>query len=552
MRYLQVILPIKFRETVTYSLPEALEPSVKVGSRVNVMLSSRKYKGYVESITDTPMYEISKIRPILSVDSEICASEGDLKFWKAISSYYMCTLGEALKAATPFLMELITKTGRSNLKEKIQPTPSPQTLPHLTQEGKGLCSQVVNYHTSGDSVLLRCDSSSLRGDILLHLVKNAVERGKDCLILTPDIARSRATEKRLSLYFPTNTISYHSGQTPAKRRNVTNSLIRGEHPHIVVGLRSSLFLPFKNLGLIVVLDENDPLYKQTEPAPRYHGRDGALFLAQIWNANILLTSQSPSFEAIYNINTGKFKEVSHFSSSPKGRVDVIDYSKELHSHSVTNGVANRVLPLLRRGEKRGEKVVIYIPKWAFKKDDLPPLEWTLYDDISEIEKLKVKPSQILVLNGEAFISKRSFRGDENAIYSISKLVSQVGESGSSGVVYIQTTLFKHSLFRYLSGDISIDHLLEERREAFYPPFSRAIHITLSGGKDVDILRRGEEVKKVVIRSGISAVFGPTPISEGEVLLQLFIPKGKGTKDLKEKLRRALSRFDNLIIDVDPY
>ena len=107
--YVQVILPVRFRDTVTYSVPDELLPNLQIGSRVEVMLGYRKYKGFVEEITQTPRYDIRKIRNILSIDIGITATPEDIRFWRTISEYYMCSSGEALKAATPFLMELLTK-----------------------------------------------------------------------------------------------------------------------------------------------------------------------------------------------------------------------------------------------------------------------------------------------------------------------------------------------------------------------------------------------------------------------------------------------------------
>ena len=119
--YIQVILPVRFRDTVTYSVPDNLLPNLRIGSRVEVMLGYRKYKGFVEEITQTPKYDIRKIRDILSIDSEITATPEDIRFWRTIADYYMCSSGEALKAATPFLMELLTKREKKSKATESMP-----------------------------------------------------------------------------------------------------------------------------------------------------------------------------------------------------------------------------------------------------------------------------------------------------------------------------------------------------------------------------------------------------------------------------------------------
>ena len=257
-KYVEVILPVKFRDTVSYSVPNEILPSVKVGSRVDVMLGGRKFKGFVEAISDTPGYDKGKIRDILSVDETICAPPHTLKFWRAISSYYMCSSGEALKCASPFLMELNTKKrklseARPTKDNAVEISP----LPKCTSCVDSTLENINNLHDKGRRVLLHSPNEHSLDTILYLINKTLKCENRDVLVLLPDIPTSRGFEKRLSKYF-SNIITYHSGQTPAKRREAVNKLLHEGEQHLVLGLRSALFLPFSKLGLIIVVDEGNP------------------------------------------------------------------------------------------------------------------------------------------------------------------------------------------------------------------------------------------------------------------------------------------------------
>ena len=143
-------------------------------------------------------------------------------------------------------------------------------------------------------------------EISLHLIFDTLKRGKQVLYLLPEIAITNRVTERLSRVLGDQLLVYHSGFSDHKRVEVWNKLLCSETPIVVVGVRSSLFLPFSNLGLVIVDDEHDPSYKQQDPAPRYHARNAAVMLAYMHAANTLLTSATPSFDSYYNARMGKY------------------------------------------------------------------------------------------------------------------------------------------------------------------------------------------------------------------------------------------------------
>ena len=678
--YIQVILPVRFRDTVTYSVPDELVPKIQIGSRVEVMLGYRKYKGYVEEISQTPKYDIRKIRDILSIDTEITATPEDIRFWRTISDYYMCSSGEALKAATPFLMELLTKREKKSAEslpktdtkacECAAAAKKPDILVSKTTEwmtaateastsDTQTCKSVSEHPESAtlgtkttDSVPEHPETATLgtknnhfvpehpesatlgtktnhfvpehqesatlgtkpahsvpkflkspqdpaiKNGLYLDLVSRQIQMGKSTLILTPDIASCRKMEKALSPHFGDKIITYHSGQTTAKRREATKALLtgngeashpasegtchtigtdtnticstRGDHnsPLVIIGLRSALFLPFRNLGLIIVDEEHSPLYKQSEPTPRYHGRDTALILAQLHNADIILSSPTPSFESLHNVMIGKYQELSLpqelLADHPNDATEslkIVDFSKEFRTGSTKGALTNIALAALRERAAKGIKTAIFRPKWAFPQaeqewrpeleDALEGIKTEIFTEIQQLESLKAKPSFIVVIQGEALLSPKNFRAEERALQQIMKIVEIAKSGKSEGQVIVQTSLYRHNIFKHLCGKVPFETLLQERAELNLPPFSRIIQITMHCDSFQKMEQKGEEVTKAIKMSGATDFDGPIPISEESCMFQIRLHKNKGAQKIKRQLSSALYYFENVIIDVDP-
>ena len=582
--YIQVILPVRFRDTVTYSVPDELLPNLQIGSRVEVMLGYRKYKGFVEEITQTPRYDIRKIRDILSIDSEITATPEDIRFWRTIADYYMCSSGEALKAATPFLMELLTK--REKKSAATDSKTGTETTVFVPEHPKNNTLGTKTTHFVPKFIRTPQDSAQ-KGELYLESITKLIQEGKSVLILTPDIAACRKMEKTLSPHFGDKIITYHSGQTTAKRREATKALLSGNGqashtapedvshptapthtPHIIIGLRSALFLPFRNLGLVIVDEEHSPLYKQSEPTPRYHGRDTALILAQIHNADIILGSPTPSFETLYNVMKGKYQELTIPQVTPpshseciSGALQIVDFSKEFRSGSTKGPLTNIALAALRDSAEKGIRTAILRPKWAYPQEESewrPELEEALsgirteiFTEIQQLESLKTKPTFMVVIHGEALLSPKNFRAEERALQQISKIVELAKGGKNEGRVILQTSLYRHNIFRYLCGKVPFETLLEERAELNLPPFSRIIQITLHEDCAEKMESKGDEIANIIKKSGATDFDGPIPTSEGSCMFQIRLHKSKSAQKIKRQLSSALYHFENIVIDVDP-
>ena len=148
-------------------------------------------------------------------------------------------------------------------------------------------------------------TSSGKTQLYIKQIEKFVAAGKQVLYLLPEITLTAQIIRRLQLYFGGNIAIYHSKFNNNERIEIWNKIKTGEIK-IIIGARSALFLPFKDLGLIVIDEEHDPSFKQQDPAPRYNARDAAIFYASLFNAKVLLGSATPSLESYYNAEKNKY------------------------------------------------------------------------------------------------------------------------------------------------------------------------------------------------------------------------------------------------------
>lgn len=153
--------------------------------------------------------------------------------------------------------------------------------------------------------LLQGVTSSGKTLLYIKLIEQYIKAGKQVLYMLPEIALTAQIIRRLQKYFGGYIAIYHSKFNPNERVEIWNKIKTGE-TKVVLGARSSIFLPFKDIGLIIVDEEHDPSFKQQEPAPRYHGRDAAIYYASLFNAKVLLGSATPSIESYFNAQSGKY------------------------------------------------------------------------------------------------------------------------------------------------------------------------------------------------------------------------------------------------------
>ncbi len=169
--------------------------------------------------------------------------------------------------------------------------------------------QIRDFFDTGKNVLLQGVTSSGKTEVYIRLIRSLIDEGKQVLYMLPEIALTVQIVKRLKRVFGNRIGVYHSGMPESLRAELWRKQCGNDPYPLVLGVRSSLFLPFKRLGLVIVDEEHDASYKQKEPMPRYQGRDTAVMLAAIHGARVLLGSATPSFETLRNALTGKYGRV---------------------------------------------------------------------------------------------------------------------------------------------------------------------------------------------------------------------------------------------------
>ena len=258
-----------------------------------------------------------KIRPISSVvEGAPLVPKEQLALWQWMSGYYMCSLGEVMAAALPGGLDKRLVDPPKRRRNSMAPYTGPVEPAHdLSPAQAKSVDEIERFWDSGKQiVLLHGVTSSGKTDIYIHLIQKQLAAGKNVLYLVPEIALTTQLTTRLQSVFGDKLIVYHSRFTDAEREQrynqITNHQSQITNNFVVLGPRSSVFLPIPEMGLVIVDEEHDPSYKQAEPAPRYHARAAAIVLAKEHGANVLLGTATPSMESYFLASKGVYGLVS--------------------------------------------------------------------------------------------------------------------------------------------------------------------------------------------------------------------------------------------------
>ena len=211
-------------------------------------------------------------------------------------------------------------------------------------------SKIKEIFAKGKPALLHGVTGSGKTEIYLKLAQETLAMGKNVLYLVPEIALSRQLEDRISETFP-ELLVFHSGETMSRKREVATVLRHAGEPaegkgYVVLGTRSAIFLPHKNLGMVIVDEEHDTSYKQDSPAPRYNGRETAIMMAKIFGANVILGSATPSLESLYNCSVGRYGLVTlnkRFYDAADSDIEIIDTIAERRKNGMIGNFSRKLI-----------------------------------------------------------------------------------------------------------------------------------------------------------------------------------------------------------------
>ncbi|MFN4763606.1 primosomal protein N' [Gillisia sp. Q332] len=229
---------------------------------------------------------------------------------------------------------------------------------------------------SGEVCLLHGVTSSGKTEIYIKLIEAVIAKGEQVLYLLPEIALTSQLVQRLQTYFGEQVLVYHSKYSVNERMEIYNHVLQSnEKAKVILGARSSIFLPFQNLGLIVVDEEHESTFKQYDPAPRYNARDAAVVLANFQQAKILLGSATPSLESYYNSTHNKYTKVSldrRFGDVLMPEIEIVDIKEKYRKKQMTGHFSDRLLEEIKITLKEGEQVILFQNRRGFS----PILECT--------------------------------------------------------------------------------------------------------------------------------------------------------------------------------
>lgn len=216
--------------------------------------------------------------------------------------------------------------------------------------------------------LLQGVTSSGKTEVYIKLIEKVIRNGKQVLYLLPEIALTTQLIQRLQDYFGDQVLVYHSKYSVNERVEVYRHVLDGTKGKIVIGARSSIFLPFQDLGLIVVDESHESSFKQFDPAPRYHARDTAIVLASFFKAKTLLGTATPSVESFYNVKQDKYafaQLTRRFGNVIPPKIELVDLKDQQRKQKMTGHFSETLLNAIKETLKQGQQVILFQNRRGF-------------------------------------------------------------------------------------------------------------------------------------------------------------------------------------------
>lgn len=370
-KYALCLVDIKTLGTKTFSylIPDDMKNIIKIGQPVTLPFGSggRKIKGYVVGFSNYLEAGIKAKYVDEILDTEPMFTLEYLKMLEWVANYYFSDLPTVLKTALPekFFQKNLKNYRKPNKELKVLQTEKSKDKHTLTTEQQKIYDDIkkVNAKTS----LLYGITGSGKTEIYFKLIEDTIKEGKNVLFLAPEIALvSQLTARTIKRFGKTSVGIWHSSITEAEKYKVWQKL-RNDEIKILFGARSSVFAPVKNLGLIIIDEENDPAYKQTMPAPRYSAIEVAKKLAELNNdAKLILGSATPDIKSYYEAKNSNslFVLNKRYNNAELPKVKIIDMRMERGFGN--NGIFSKYLiDEIHKTVKNKNQVILLINRRGF-------------------------------------------------------------------------------------------------------------------------------------------------------------------------------------------
>lgn len=227
---------------------------------------------------------------------------------------------------------------------------------------------VLSLFAAKNVCLLHGVTSSGKTEIYIHLIDQVLKSGKQVLYLLPEIALTTQITERLKRVFGNRLGIYHSKFPDAERVEIWQKQLSEQDYDVILGVRSSVFLPFRRLGLVIVDEEHETTYKQQDPAPRYHARSAAIMLASMFGAKTLLGTATPSIETYYNARQGKYGLVElteRYQNIRLPQIELVDIKELARKKRMTAQFSPLLLQKIREALEHKEQVILFQNRRGF-------------------------------------------------------------------------------------------------------------------------------------------------------------------------------------------
>lgn len=357
----EVLLEQNLGEPLDYAIPLAMQQEAAIGRLVEVPLRKKSAKGIIIALKDSSRHSV---RPIMRLLSEtLSESLWQLAQW--MSRYYCCSLSRVLKCLVPPNVRKETKARELTFDEDEFFTTQPKIL---NQEQKtcleGICQSLHSGHFA--THLLYGVTGSGKTEIYLQAIQAALSLGKSALLLIPEIALTAQTIERFRARFGVKLAILHHRRSLGERTAAWEGLKSGEIK-IAIGARSAIFSPARNLGLIIIDEEHDSSYKQSEE-PTYHARDIAVMRGKLEKTVVLLGSATPSLESFYNAEIGKYKLnvlSQRAASAALPKMQIIDLKRAYEHNGGFTHFSQELIEAIKERCERGEQTLLLLNRRGF-------------------------------------------------------------------------------------------------------------------------------------------------------------------------------------------
>ena len=242
----------------------------------------------------------------------------------------------------------------------------------LSVEQSTALKEINNSFTEKPVTLLHGVTSSGKTELYIRLIDDCLKKGRQALYLLPEIALTTQIITRLEKHFGNKLMVYHSRFSDNERASVYTRMIENgmasSEPFVVIGARSSVFLPFHKLGLVIVDEEHEASYKQFDPSPRYHARDTAIVLAKLFEANVLLGSATPSIETYHNAITGKYGLVElfarHAAIAPP-QIQLVNIKELTFKRQMKSHFSPALINAIKEELDKGKQIILFQNRRGF-------------------------------------------------------------------------------------------------------------------------------------------------------------------------------------------